>query len=153
MFFFKLLLRQCKNRPQELHFLVVIKQVRRPPELSVSWNPRNKRSRPWGAGSLLPNPSIRRPPRERGPPTTRADAPHPAGGRLWIMSASGGDALLTLRGQPVPQIPALPNFPLPAEAPGPSPGAATKRGERVRGARSLTGTRGRRGSPRPWRRR
>lgn len=79
-FFLKLLLRQCKNRPQELHFLVVIKQVRRPPELSVSWNPRNKRSRAWGAGSLLPKPSVRRPPRERGPPTTRADAPHPTRG-------------------------------------------------------------------------
>lgn len=91
----------CKNRPQKLHFLVVTKKVYQLPGTFVSWNPRNQ-----GPGGGVP-------PQERCQTSTPPAAPLPNGGtyRLQIMPASGGDALLTLRGQPVPPIPALHNFP------------------------------------------
>lgn len=150
--FSKLLLWMCKNRPQELHFLVVIKKVYQPPGTLF---PRTPETNAPGPGRRGPSSSIlkfsvhhasvvnQRP--HQPPPPNRV--------RLFIMSASGRDALLTLRGQPVPQIPALHNFPLPRRLRARVRGRQTKPGGPVRDASSLTGTRGRRGSPRPWRRR
>lgn len=129
-------------------------QAYQPPGTFGFLEPQQQMPQGWEAGSLLANFQTRGPSAGASSADSSPGSPHPPGTPRDCKSRR-------LRAE-APSPPRqgsrarrFPRFatPSPPRAPGPSPRAANGPGARLRGASSLTGTRGRRGWPRPWRRR
>lgn len=127
MFFSKLLLLVCANRPQERHFLVVIKKVYQPPG-TVSWNRRNERARVGRRGPSVSTFNFVSVNQSRGANYTGGPPPtgdsyrrfHQVGFRQGRPSHPRGQRARASR---------APHPALPQQAPGRSPGLQTKPGE------------------------